>query len=170
MKHKIVLIRHGESLANVDPSYYFGPEPAIILTERGVQQALRLSAAMPSLLHVCGPDTKIISSKFIRAMLTADIACHNLNVPIIRDHRINECRQVFKASEQFESTQEVQDRVRDLIDDHPSVSLIMFCHGEVMWHLDPGKPHVKNTEYRVYDREHFYNTNLKHPGRMIITP
>lgn len=169
MKHKIILIRHGESLANVDPSYYFEPDQAIILSEKGVRQALSLVSIMPNLIELCG-NVKIISSKLSRAMITADIACHKLNANILRDHRINECRQIFRAGEEFESTREVQDRVRSLLEDHQDTSLILFCHGELMWHLDPLKPHVRNTEYRIYDREYFCNYHLKQPGRTIIVP
>ena len=159
MSYKVVLIRHGESLANVNPSYYYGPDQAIILSERGVQQALELSKAMKTLTSICG-DAKIISSKLIRAMLTADIACHQMDVEIHRDHRLNECRQVFRAGEQFESNESVRMRVKAVLDDHQDTSLILFCHGELMWHCDPLKPQVENTEYRIYDRDKFYDAHL----------
>jgi broad specificity phosphatase PhoE len=167
MSYKVVLIRHGESLANVNPSYYYGPDQAIILSEKGVRQALELSKAMKTLTSICG-DAKIISSKLIRAMLTADIACHQMDVEIHRDHRLNECRQVFRAGEQFESNESVRMRVKAILDDHQDTSLILFCHGELMWHLDPGKPQVENTEYRIYNRDKFYEEHLLRNNRLVL--
>ena len=162
MSYKVILIRHGESLANVDPSYYFGPEKAIILTERGVRQALALSKKIDWLLEMCGPATKIISSKYIRAMLTADIACDHLDHEIHRDERLNECPYLIYGSskQKYESSVDVRRRVKACFDEHQDTSLIVFCHGEVMWNLDPDKPQVENTEYRIYNRDEFYEKNL----------
>jgi broad specificity phosphatase PhoE len=167
MSYKVVLIRHGESLANVNPSYYYGPDQAIILTERGVQQALELSKAMKTLTSICG-DAKIISSRLTRAMLTADIACHQLDQEIHRDHRLNECQQVFRKGDPFESNESVRMRVKAVLDDHKDTSLILFCHGELMWHLDPMKPQVENTEYRIYNRDKFYEEHILRNNRLVL--
>ena len=169
MSYRIILIRHGESLANVNPSYYYGPDQAIILSELGVKQALELAKSMTSLLVICGDKTKIISSRLSRAMLTADIACHHLPHTIIhRDDRLNECKQIFRKGDQFESNKSVRMRVKAVLDAHQDTSLILFCHGELMWHLDPSKPQVANTEYRIYDRDKFYNQHLLQSNNLVL--
>ena len=169
MTHKIILVRHGESLANVDPSYYFGPDAAIILSEKGVKQALALVTKVNRLHEQIGFD-KIISSKLSRAMITADIACHQLDREIHRDERLNECEPVFNITQDFESNHSVRSRVKGVIDDHEG-TLILFCHGELMWHLDPVKPGPDNTEIRIYNRDVFINEHLmKDNTRIIRTP
>jgi broad specificity phosphatase PhoE len=167
MSYKIILIRHGESLANVNANYYFWPDQAIILTEKGAQQAMELSKKINSLLDISG-TTKIISSRLTRAMLTADIACHHTGLEIHRDHRLNECQQIFRKGDPFESNESVRMRVKAVLDDHQDTSLILFCHGELMWHLDPGKPQVENTEYRIYNRDKFYEEHILRNNRLVL--
>jgi len=50
MREKIVLIRHGESLANVDSRYYMYPEEMNILSEKGAKQALLLSKPLKNII------------------------------------------------------------------------------------------------------------------------
>ena len=166
MTHKIFLIRHGESTANVNPSLYHGPDQAIILTQLGVEQALNISKTIAE-LHNLSHQPKIISSIHNRAKLTASIACHLIRgVEIHHDYRINECPPVTRIGDSFESNKSVRDRVKSLIDQHDG-TLFLFCHGELMWHLDPNRGAVANTEIRIYDRKTFIEKHLSKDNILI---
>lgn len=163
---KIFLIRHGESLANVDNKYYFGPDQAIILTEKGVKQALNIASVVSTLVQTM-PDAKIISSKLTRAKITAQIALHkHEDKTIHEDARLNECRFTLDKNN-FEPNHSVRARIKSLLDDHPG-TLICFCHGDLMWNLDPIRPGVRNCEIRVYHRHKFIEDHLLKDNRSII--
>lgn len=66
----LILIRHGESEANVDPSLYFSkPDYTMTLTSKGEQQVSETAKKLD-----CDPrKTKLVTSTWVRTRQTADI-------------------------------------------------------------------------------------------------
>lgn len=157
MKTSIILIRHGESLGNTDPSYYKHADVVNILSPKGVNQALDLSKRIKDYLDKdhFGVHTRVISSEFIRAKLTAEIVMSDvhLKLPIISDYRLNE---VYHSDHEQpeESADEIKARVLSLVEDHP-FNLVLFCHGMLMRDVDPVRGGSLNCELRKYDRQEF---------------
>jgi broad specificity phosphatase PhoE len=163
----IILIRHGECLANADSRYFDVPDHANILTPKGVDQALALHKTLPSIMNEdrFGTHTTIIASKHKRTQLTAEIATFGMGYPIVVDSRVNECW--HQPSEHdpedyvnTESREFVVDRVKRVVDAH-EFDLIIFCHGVLMDVLDPRGYRVENCEVRKYDRKDFIERILK---------
>lgn len=163
MDSKVIFIRHGESLGNVEPSYYLKGDEATILSRRGVDQCLELRAKMPSLMpaDLFGNYTQVITSQMIRAKLTQSIVMANfqLKLPVIHDARLNETYHSDHHVHE-EDDEEIKVRVRSLIEQHP-FNLILFCHGMLMRSVDPAKGSVKNCEYRIYDRKELLDSYLR---------
>ena len=158
MKNTITLIRHGESLANINPDHYQYPDKANILTAKGVNQCLDLMERMPTFMgnDFCGLHTTVIASEYQRAKITADIVMSNINLklPIKYDNRLNETYHSARHVRE-EATEDVRERVLSLVKQHP-FNLILFCHGMLMANVDPAKGNnVKNCEIRQYDRNDF---------------
>lgn len=163
MKSKITFIRHGESLGNVNKERYLLPDPAIILSDRGVMQCIELMEQFPALLDgdFDGVFTTVITSQFQRAKLTADIVTSktNLRNPILRDARLNEAFFCHKTGILTETRTEVKQRILSLVNQYP-FNLILFCHGQFMESIDAKMPRPKNCEVRVYDREELIRNYL----------
>lgn len=161
---KIILIRHGESLGNMDEKHYQYPDAANILSPVGVQQCLTLSEVLPQYLaeDFHGVHTTVFASRYQRAQLTAEIVMSNPNLPklpIHIDHRINE---VYHSARGIpaEARSEVVARVRSLVEQN-HFNLILFTHGMLMGMLDPVLgAKVKNAEIRVYNRDDFLSRIL----------
>lgn len=156
MKDKIVLIRHGQSVANVDPKFYYGPDKHIVLTQRGISQCKILADVIHDVidkLHT-HDELKVFASGMVRAQITARTTLHRYpHVRIMHDHRISECE--WGDSKQIESDKSVLTRVKSLVSEHDKGSLILFTHGELMRIVDPISGPAYNTEYRIYDRRKF---------------
>jgi broad specificity phosphatase PhoE len=154
MKSSVIFIRHGESLGNVDPSYYQHPDAAIILSPKGVQQALALKDQIHTYMDPdhYGVHTQVITSVIQRAKITADIVMSkvNLKLPILHDARLNE---VYHSAHETpeENSEEIRARVLSLVLQYP-FNLILFCHGMLMRDIDPAKGGARNCEVRKYDR------------------
>lgn len=82
---KIILVRHGESEANIAQRINDDPSLAVSLTERGRAQA---GAAAESLRAV--PFTHAYASEFPRARQTAEILLRHHACPLHIDARLNE--------------------------------------------------------------------------------
>ena len=161
MKDKIILIRHGESVANVDPKYYSFHDSKIILTKKGVSQCTALSFNIHNIVEQLHANDKVtvIASGMTRAQLTAKHALTRFpHVPVKHDDRISECH--WGNELQIESNHSVLNRVKSLINEHREGSLILFTHGELMRIVDPIRGPAKNTEYRIYDRRRFEDVFL----------
>jgi len=154
MKSSVIFIRHGESLGNVDSRYYQYSDSAVILSQKGVDQALELKRTIREHLDPdhYGIHTQVITSHMTRAKLTAEIvmAGINLKLPVLHDARLNE---VYHSSHLVvnEDASEVRARVRSLIEQYP-FNLVLFCHGMLMGCIDPAKGGAQNCEVRKYDR------------------
>jgi broad specificity phosphatase PhoE len=72
----IVLVRHGESVANRDRHFAEGGENP--LTELGLRQARELAPIVAARFH----PPVVLSSEFLRAKQTASILAEHLNVPL----------------------------------------------------------------------------------------
>lgn len=156
MNNKIILIRHGQSTANVDTKLYYGPDENIVLTSKGEYQSKVLGRTLHQTFQslMLNDEVTVIASGMVRAQLTAKHALHRFkHVSIKHDHRISECD--WGDSVQVESSRSVLTRVKSLIDDHPTGSLILFTHCELMRIVDPISGAANNTEYRIYDRRRF---------------
>jgi bisphosphoglycerate-dependent phosphoglycerate mutase len=159
----VIFIRHGESLANVNPDYYKLPDVANILSEKGVQQCLALAETIGTHLDddYHGLHTVAVASRYKRAQLTAEIVMSKTKLPsgIAIDHRINEVYHTFDVIPQ-EDRASVIARVRSIVEAH-HFNLILFTHGVLMDMVDPGRGWVNNTELRKYDRSDLLNRILK---------
>jgi phosphohistidine phosphatase SixA len=157
MKSSIILIRHGESLANLNPSHYQYPDVANILSLKGVKQCLGLMDEIHTHLEPdhFGTHTKVIASEFQRAKITADIVMSkvNLKLPITYDYRLNEVYHIENHKPE-ETPEEVKHRVHSLVTHNP-FNLVLFTHGLLMRMIDPSKKSVKNCAIRKYDRQEF---------------
>lgn len=74
LKNTYLILRHGESLANVEGMILSDPVRGTVgfgLTERGREQV----AASVKALGKLGPDTLFVYSDFLRAKETAEVAC-----------------------------------------------------------------------------------------------
>lgn len=71
---RIYLVRHGESVANVEKRHGGGDTP---LTELGLQQAVFIAQRVASF-----PIQKIIASSMVRAQQTAEVIEQKLDLPI----------------------------------------------------------------------------------------
>lgn len=163
----IILIRHGECLANVDSKYFDVHDCANILTPRGVNQCLELKEEIRSIMNPdrFGTHTTIIASKHKRTQLTAEIVTQGMGYPILTDNRLNECW--HEPSQEnpadyvnTESREDVVRRVKSLIMQY-EFDLVLFCHGVLMDVLDPRGWRVQNCEVRKYDRADFIQRILK---------
>lgn len=154
MQTKVIFIRHGESLGNVNPEFYSYPDDAIILSELGVRQALKLRTALQTYLppDFYGVHTQVITSELMRAKLTQKIAMAdvNLKLPVLSDARLNEVYHVSHGVHD-ETGEEVKARVRSLVEQYP-FHLVLFCHGMLMGEIDPARGGARNCEVRVYGR------------------
>lgn len=158
MNNKIILIRHGQSTANVDAKLYYGPDENIVLTPKGIYQSKVLGRTLHQTFQslMLNDEVTVIASGMTRAQLTAKHALQRFkHVNIKHDHRISECECDRDDGAQIESSRDVLARVKSLIDDHPNGSLILFTHGWLMRIVDPISGSAKNTEYRIYDRRRF---------------
>lgn len=151
------MIRHGESLGNTDPAYYKFPDAANVLSPKGVHQALALMEKMHTYMDKdhYGNHTKVITSEYQRAKITAEIAMSNVNLklPITSDYRLNE---VYHSDHECpeEDPEEIKHRVRSVVKHNP-FNLILFCHGMLMRDVDPARGGAYNCEVRKYDRVEF---------------
>lgn len=166
MKSKIVFIRHGESLGNANRERYYLPDPAIILSDKGVLQCIELMNNFPLILEEIndfdGVFTTILTSQFQRAKLTAEIVtCKTkLRNPILQDVRLNEAYFDHTNGKLTESRTDVKMRVSSLLQQYP-FNLILFCHGQFMESIDHTKPRPKNCEVRIYDRDDLIQNYLR---------
>lgn len=155
MKSSVIFIRHGESLGNVDSSYYQYSDSAVILTQKGVDQALELKKTIREHLDSdhYGIHTQVITSHMMRAKLTAEIVMSDINLktPILHDARLNEVHHSGYLIVD-EDAADVRIRVRSLIEQYP-FNLVLFCHGMLMGCVDPFKGGAQNCELRKYDRK-----------------
>jgi bisphosphoglycerate-dependent phosphoglycerate mutase len=164
---KIILIRHGESLGNVEERYYTLPDVANILSMKGVDQAVQLSFQIDKIMN---PDyyqlhTTVISSSHQRAKLTAQIAMSRTRYPIIHDNRLNEVRHISECAR--ESNESCQNRMKSLLASY-EFNLVCFTHCHFMQSLDPSKPTPKNAEVRVYDRTEFIKLLNNQQKKIIL--
>lgn len=149
----VIFIRHGESLANVDSSYYQQHDSAVILTKKGVDQSLALQKEIDNIMDqdFYGLYTTVIASRFQRAKITAQIVMANhQQFEIHTDPRLNE---TYHSAHEVvaESPNQVIARVHSLVKQHHT-NLILFCHGMLMGTIDPAKGNALNCEWRKYDR------------------
>ncbi|BBI99897.1 hypothetical protein FGKAn22_15900 [Ferrigenium kumadai] len=84
---KIVLVRHGESEANVAHVINDDPTRAVNLTERGRAQAEEAAGRLRDV-----PFTHAYASEFLRAQQTAEILLRHHDCPLQIDARLNERR------------------------------------------------------------------------------
>jgi bisphosphoglycerate-dependent phosphoglycerate mutase len=158
LKSKIIFIRHGESLGNANRERYFLPDPAIILSDKGVMQCIELMGTFPDLLQEIndfdGVFTTVLTSQFQRAKLTAEIVtCKTkLRNPIVHDARLNEAFFDHSLVKLTETRSMIKQRVLSVLQQYP-FNVIMFCHGQFMESIDHTKPRPRNCEVRIYDRE-----------------
>lgn len=159
----VIFIRHGESLANIDPGYYAHPDCAIILTQKGVDQCIELSNQMESIMDDdwFGTYTTVVASRMLRTQLTANIVMSKVThkFPITIDARVNETRHTAHGVTS-EPNALVTARVRSLVEQN-HCNLIIFTHGMLMGTVDPAKGNALNCEYRKYDREDLLTNYLK---------
>ena len=142
---KIILIRHGESEANVAERINDNPARIVNLTERGKAQAESASNSLRALRF-----THAYASEFPRAQQTADILLCHLTCPLNIDARLNERRSgmdglavhVFNElvrpdplrikPEQGESFLEQMERLRGFLDEiatrHPDGMILAVSH------------------------------------------
>lgn len=162
MQTQVIFIRHGESLGNIKPEFYSYPDDAIILSEKGVRQALDLRNNIENFLpsDFYGVHTQVITSELMRAKLTQKIAMANINLklPVLSDARLNEVYHVSHGVHD-ETGPEVKRRVRSLVEQYP-FHLILFCHGMLMGEIDPIRGGARNCEVRVYDRQDLLSNYL----------
>ncbi len=154
----IILIRHGQSLGNADHQFYRHHDSANILTRHGVEQCLALSKEIQNIvdLNYYDVSTTVISSRYHRARITAEIVMSELKKPVdFIDARINE-QITDDEGQAVEPEHEVLDRVRSLVLQHP-FNLILFTHGMLMQVVDPARGHPDNCEYRKYERDELLN-------------
>ncbi|HXU93515.1 MAG TPA: histidine phosphatase family protein [Gallionella sp.] len=84
---KIILVRHGESEANVTHIINDDPARAVSLTERGRAQAEEAAGRLRDM-----PFTYAYASEFLRAQQTAEILLRHHACPLQIDARLNERR------------------------------------------------------------------------------
>ncbi len=142
---KIILIRHGESEANVADRINDNPARIVNLTERGKAQADAASNSLRALRF-----THAYASEFPRAQQTAEILLRHHTCPLNIDARLNERRSgmdglpvhVFHdlvrpdplriKPEQGESFQEQMERLRSFLDEiavrHPDGMVMAVSH------------------------------------------
>ena len=84
MSTKILLIRHGQSIANKEQ--FFGGQTDVDLTELGVQQAQTVAEFVVKNYHV----DAVYCSNLRRALRTAEIVAKPLCCKVQRDGRLNE--------------------------------------------------------------------------------
>lgn len=84
MSTKIILVRHGQSIANKEQ--FFGGQTDVELTELGVKQAQIVANFVASNYHV----DAVYCSNLLRALHTADIVAKPLDCKVQRDGRLNE--------------------------------------------------------------------------------
>lgn len=163
MKSVITFIRHGESIANVDKSFYHLPDPTIILSTKGVMQCVELMNTIHSILsHDQGHlYTTFITSEFIRAKLSANIVTAKLRLhsPIIHDRRLNEAYYCVQEVRLTETRHQIKQRILSLINQYP-FNLVLFCHGQMMDAIDYKMGGARNCEVRTYDRDDLINNYL----------
>jgi 2,3-bisphosphoglycerate-dependent phosphoglycerate mutase len=96
----IFLVRHGESLANVDVTVHrTTPDHAVALSERGVRQAHAAGEALRDLIQIpAGEPLRIWTSPYMRTRQTADAIEAELKARyshVDRREHINLCEQQF---------------------------------------------------------------------------
>lgn len=85
---KLILVRHGQSLGNIDPKFYKLPDSAISLSPRGVHQSV---AAANILKNHLNKNSRIFTSRYCRAIQTSNIVQDLLDIrECIQDFRLNE--------------------------------------------------------------------------------
>jgi broad specificity phosphatase PhoE len=151
---KIILIRHGESLGNVEERFYTLPDVANILSKQGVDQCVQLSFQIDKIMNhdYYKLHTTVISSVHQRAKLTAQIVMSRMDYSIIHDNRLNEIRHISEGAK--ESDEDCRNRMKSLLAAY-EFNLVCFTHCNFMRALDPFKPSPKNAEVRVYERKDF---------------
>lgn len=148
---RILIFRHAESLANADKTVYAYPECANILTRKGVEQAMTVNSQMDDILlkHFNNEPFTVISSKLIRAKLTAEIAMSGFYVPVIEDHRFNEVAE-DNFGRTIETREALKHRFNAAFNEYPG-NLIIFTHcNAMMFFLDTLK--FKNLQFVSLDR------------------
>ena len=87
----VFIIRHGESQANVDRSYYQEQTNRLVeLSELGRQQAKKAGEFIKSNLKVDSDNTLLFSSSYVRAYQTAEKINSLLNLKLYQDDRLVE--------------------------------------------------------------------------------
>jgi probable phosphoglycerate mutase len=135
---RLIIVRHGETDYNVLGLVNYEPTVDVYLTEKGRDQAERLARELKS-----EKIDVIFISKLGRTKQTAEILNQFHKVPIIEDERLDDICNGFegkpvvdakawrntqpdpataKLSEEWESSRDVYDRVRDFLNDTAKLS------------------------------------------------
>ena len=122
---RIILIRHGESLGNVDESTYVNtPDWRVPLTPRGMQQA---SEAGRALTGIIGESSQVILyySPYLRTSQTCRQVCQHL-----AEDQILSMREEPRISEQQFGNFQNEDEVQRYIDVANKLSRLQFL---IIW-------------------------------------
>ena len=151
----VTFIRHGESLANVNPHYYSVPDCANILTQNGVNQCIELSHSIEKYVS----SNIIISSEYQRAKVTAQIVTSKFNLPIQIDVRLNEV--VHESlGKPIEKRDDVIKRIRSVVENY-ECDIVLFTHSVLMGMIDIEKGNASYCEVRQYSKPDLLNKYLK---------
>lgn len=142
---KIILIRHGESEANIADRINDNPARSVNLTERGMAQAEAAAEKLRAMRF-----TRAYTSEFPRARQTAEILLYHHSCTLFTDARLNERRTGMDGlpvhtfndlvrpdplrikPPQGESFLEQMERLRDFMDEiaahHPEGNILAVSH------------------------------------------
>lgn len=135
MKNHLVLIRHGESTANVDESFYKLPDCCVALTPTGILQSVECGKAISEMKHInlWHDGLSVFSSKLTRAKQTAEIvlrSAHLRHVNPIETPSLNE------RDGRYETYVQTRDRVGLWWNQHEYLlsagNVIIFAHAFVL--------------------------------------
>lgn len=101
---RLILVRHGESVGNVERVFTTTPFE-LALTERGIEQARDAAAAIARLFRA----EAVVASPYVRARETARIIAEHLGLPLQIEHDIHERNMGGFQGKSYESILTAQD-------------------------------------------------------------
>lgn len=153
---KLILVRHGESVGNVERVFTTTPFE-LALTQRGIEQAHDAASRIAALFKA----EVVVASPYVRARETARIIAHHLGLPLEIEHDIHERSMGHFQGKSYESIltapdyepsrpwlwrppggesfEEVMQRVAPVLDRlagaHRERDVVVVSHGGVMMAL-----------------------------------
>lgn len=110
---KLLFVRHGESLANVDENiYWMQPDHSIPLTNKGVDQAVEANSKLKDILKTT-TDLAFVHSPWARARVTAQYLAQDIDSvlyedPIIFEHSVAHSYKEMSQREPYNSEEKEQ--------------------------------------------------------------